>query len=226
MPGPSWFEAWDAMYSGWDEQALPVVKLAITASRSDCRNETSDFRTVRGWEEAITAHNANRWTLLHLAASNNHLQCAAALIKSGGQPALRKTTHAGSTPLHMAAREGHLEMCVLLCDNGASLKATNNCGRTPLLEACQFQHQNSGANGVGGVIGFLRKRAIERKLERDATRAQMKRDKNRSDDDGDVENIPAYAKAESGAGGEVGEAQKQGDDETVGDLTDDGSEIF
>ena len=167
-------------------------------------------------------HNANRWTLLHLAASNNHLQRAAALIKSGGQPALRKTTHAGSTPLHMAAREGHLEMCVLLCDNGASLKATNNFANLFLKHSF---NANTAVQRVEGA-GFLRKRAIERKLERDAMRAQMKRDKNRSDDDGDVENIPVYAKAESGAGGEVGEAQKQGDDETVGDLTDDGSEIF
>ena len=30
-------------------------------------------------EEPKTHHNANKWTLLHLAATNNQLRCAAAL---------------------------------------------------------------------------------------------------------------------------------------------------
>ena len=62
----------------------------------------------------------------------------------------------------MAARNGHLEMCTLLCEAGASLKATNNSGRTALLEACQF-HQSH-------VIPYLREIARRKKAERDAIR--------------------------------------------------------
>lgn len=40
------------------------------------------------------------------------------------------------TPLHYAANSGHTEVVELLCDYNASVKETNQEGRTPLHLAC------------------------------------------------------------------------------------------
>jgi hypothetical protein len=92
----------------------------------------------------------------------------------------------------MAARNGHLEMCTLLCEAGASLKATNNSGRTALLEACQF-HQSH-------VIPYLREIARRKKAERDAIRLK---------------------KQEEGGGIGDGGSSVGGGTTTLGELTDD-----
>ena len=61
---------------------------------------------VRTTADGPTVHNQNKWTLLHVAAAFNHLQCATLLLASGGRAGLRKTSHNGSTPLHLAALSG------------------------------------------------------------------------------------------------------------------------
>lgn len=75
--------------------------------------------------------------MLHVCAAFNHVECAKMLIKSGGRAALRHTSHNGSTPMHLAALNGHEEMVHLLNEAGASLKAVNRANRTPLLEAAK-----------------------------------------------------------------------------------------
>ena len=67
---------------------------------------SDDFRVIRTTADPGTIHNQNKWTLLHVAAAFNHLQCAKLLLKSGGRACLRKSSHNGSTPLHLAALSG------------------------------------------------------------------------------------------------------------------------
>jgi ankyrin repeat protein len=67
---------------------------------------SDDYHIVRTTADAPTIHNQNKWTLFHVAAAFNHLQCAKILLESGGKAVLRKTSHNGSTPLHLAANAG------------------------------------------------------------------------------------------------------------------------
>ena len=46
---------------------------------------------------------------MHKAAANGHLACLQLLSQRGGQLALADVT--GFTPLHVAARNGHLSEC-------------------------------------------------------------------------------------------------------------------
>jgi len=67
---------------------------------------SDDYHIVRTTADAPNIHNQNKWTLFHVAAAFNHLQCAKILLGSGGKAVLRKTSHNGSTPLHLAANAG------------------------------------------------------------------------------------------------------------------------
>jgi ankyrin repeat protein len=160
-----------------DEIAAPVLKHAIEVAKTDCRDYSDDYRVPRTVLDPKTIHNANKWTLLHVAAAFNHLQCAEMLVKSGGRQALRHTSNNGSTPLHLAAMNGHEAMVILLNESGASLKSINAHGRTPLLEAARFKHQV--------VIDYLRDVAAGRKAARDEQRRKERAAKQDLDGDGD-----------------------------------------
>ena len=43
---------------------------------------------------------------------------------------MQKNNH-GETPLHIAAREGHIDIAELLINKGADINAKNNYGKTP-----------------------------------------------------------------------------------------------
>ena len=43
---------------------------------------------------------------------------------------MQKNNH-GETPLHIAAREGHIDIAELLINKGADVNAKNNYGKTP-----------------------------------------------------------------------------------------------
>jgi len=44
------------------------------------------------------------------------------------------------TPLHFAAREGHLPVVQYLCEQGANMEARNDNGSTPLQWAARNDH--------------------------------------------------------------------------------------
>ena len=53
----------------------------------------------------------------------------------------------GSTPLHLAAQSGHLDICKIIIDNIDDVSPEDNNGRTPLYIAAQ--------NGHLGIFKFI-----------------------------------------------------------------------
>ena len=70
-------------------------------------------------------------TALHLAAGIGQEAVARLLLKRGADVAAR-THGGGATPLHAAARGGHLPLLACLLDSGAPLHATTCEGHTAL----------------------------------------------------------------------------------------------
>jgi ankyrin repeat protein len=91
-------------------------------------------------------------TLLHVAASNGHLDVCQLLIARGADP--NAASNKGQRPLHYAAGHGHVEVASLLLDHGADIAAVENeHGGTPLDWARFHGHHQMAA--------YLRRRANE-----------------------------------------------------------------
>ena len=46
----------------------------------------------------------------------------------------------GDTPLHLAAKSGHFEVCKLIIENTEDINSKNDFGRTPIHEAASCGH--------------------------------------------------------------------------------------
>lgn len=69
------------------------------------------------------------------AAQTGDVKRIEQLIAKGTHP--NQTDKSGYTALHYAARNGHLEVCKLLCEHGACINATTKAGvATALHRAC------------------------------------------------------------------------------------------
>lgn len=63
------------------------------------------------------------WTEIHRAAQKGDCNEVERLLKGGTDVNTR--THGSMTPLHIAARKGHIKVARLLIDNGANIDAQN-----------------------------------------------------------------------------------------------------
>lgn len=94
---------------------------------------------------------------LFYAIYGNHVEMVRMLLKKGikakGAESASGLPSASKTPLHLAARRGHLEICRLLVDSGADVNAETTEGVRPLFESL--------LSGNPEVVRFL--------LDRDAT---------------------------------------------------------
>ena len=71
-----------------------------------------------------------RQTGFHWAAKKNYLKAAKLMIKYGNCVNLMDINH--MTPLAICAKNNNLEMCQLLCENGANPFIPNNEGKIPV----------------------------------------------------------------------------------------------
>ncbi|VDM57073.1 unnamed protein product [Angiostrongylus costaricensis] len=85
-------------------------------------------------------------SLLHWAAINNRLRVAELLLRRQANVNAVGGVLA-STPLHWAARQGHVQMVAFLVTNGAEMEKRDVEGFTPLHVAAQF--------GATPVVGYL-----------------------------------------------------------------------
>ena len=76
---------------------------------------------------------------LHHSAYLNDTACMRLLLDAGAQLDAKDSSDA-STPLSLAAQEGHVEACSLLLAAGASVDARNEDERTALHTAARFGH--------------------------------------------------------------------------------------
>ncbi len=90
------------------------------------RAETVRFLLSKG---AAAMFSGNRWTCLHVAASNGQLRCMEILIAAGYDVDARDNHMA--TPLHLATHAGHEAAVSLLLRNGAPVSARDRDGMTP-----------------------------------------------------------------------------------------------
>ncbi len=86
-------------------------------------------------------HNDQTVSLLHWAASNNHVEIVRALLKHKNQPNLDTKDSIEFTALHYAAREGNIEIVEKLIEAGATVHCTSNKGNTPLFLAVYNNRQ-------------------------------------------------------------------------------------
>jgi len=100
---------------------------AATDTRAAHRGHGTDARVVAG--EFSQAVGAPRDEFLY-AASTNDLATVKKMLGEGRD--INATGEFDYTALHMAARNGHIEMAQLLVTQGADIDARNKSGMTPL----------------------------------------------------------------------------------------------
>jgi Ankyrin repeats (many copies) len=132
-----------------------------------------DVDRVREW-------GASRMQPLHFAASP---AAAETLVSYGADIAAR--TDRQETPLHFAARNGHLDVVKVLLRYGADLHAVDNRGATPLFLAA-----HTPSPGGNDVAGFLLARGAELDLNSSLALGMLDRTRLLLDDPNAVRNAP------------------------------------
>mmetsp|Transcript_19290 Transcript_19290/g.47702 ORF Transcript_19290/g.47702 Transcript_19290/m.47702 type:complete len:213 (-) Transcript_19290:10-648(-) len=88
----------------------------------------------------IDVTSTDRWTPLHCACIEGHLEVSKLLVVQCWADVDARTDCDEETPLHYACEKGHLKIVELLVKNGANVHAENDNGETPLYKACKVGH--------------------------------------------------------------------------------------
>ena len=112
-----------------------------------------DFEMVRvllEYKADVNARHTRGWTSLHLASHGNpslgpnitpsFSNVAQLLLEHGADINAKATSHSASTPLHIAAQQGRVEVVYVLLQNGANVSMKDDRGRTALQMASDRGH--------------------------------------------------------------------------------------
>ncbi|VDD85007.1 unnamed protein product [Enterobius vermicularis] len=115
-------------------------------------------------QSGVTAGNASKWTQLHIAAYNGHLDPVKHLLAVGAD--VNATDTQKWTPLHLAANKGHLDVVKQLLAVGADVNAREEDHWTPLHLAAENGHSEVVEQllGVGADVNASNKRKVGKKL--------------------------------------------------------------
>ena len=72
----------------------------------------------------VDTSNSHGWSLLMLAAYENHLEVCRLLLEK--KAAVDKQNNKGSTALFLAVQENHIDICRLLLEKKAAINKQNN----------------------------------------------------------------------------------------------------
>lgn len=115
----------------------PPLSLPISASDERLilfAAEKGDLETVRRIlersPESVHATDADKYTPLHRAAYENHIEMAELLIQHNAN--INAQTEFGWTPLHSACKWNHPDMVALLLQHDADVNALSDGSQTPL----------------------------------------------------------------------------------------------
>ena len=125
-PGKAWREAFYAMRDEEDKAALSMVEQVLQSNKGEASHASDDYRD--GGQQ-------NGWSLLHQAASLHQVKCVEILLKTIKASSIDATTHAGQTPLHLAAQRDDVEVCEKLVLAGADMTLKNKKGYAPWRQA-------------------------------------------------------------------------------------------
>ncbi|KAK3830711.1 MAG: ankyrin repeat-containing domain protein [Linnemannia gamsii] len=117
------------MQEYWKDKSILPVELAIASGNLDCA------RTIL---QRLGPHSLAKSSFGLLL--QNDVMLTLSLIKSG-TPVSQHDLH-GCTPLHLAARRGHLEMVMVLLQLGGDMNSRGERQWTPLHESMSQNHAN------------------------------------------------------------------------------------
>ncbi|KAK3238553.1 hypothetical protein CYMTET_51445, partial [Cymbomonas tetramitiformis] len=116
-----------------EPEELEDPKLCHPKEKDKARREGSKRVATSGTNLYI----ARRGTALHVCAAADRLHVARHLIEEAGADVLSSAGPQQGTPLHIAARCGHKDICLLLLHNGAEVDARDAYGETPLMRGVE-----------------------------------------------------------------------------------------
>ena len=131
----AYFKAYDALYPKTIEDILWIMaKAGHTKLVAPLMNLSKVTRTCIHLQPIMTNVKLGEGgrTQLHHCARNGLTTSVKRLLSIRNINVNVKDDWRGSTPLHLAAYNGHIEIARLLLQNGAEVNAKSNYGRTPL----------------------------------------------------------------------------------------------
>lgn len=133
----------DAGSSGLDCDGLGGVEVISVFAAADQKDNTAVTKFIQSNPGVVHAtRDEFGETLLHIAAGQGNTNLVHFLLEFDGTIVNQKD-YGGTTALHYACRGGHVGAAQVLIEHGAAIDECNNKKQTPLLVACEGNHEQA-----------------------------------------------------------------------------------